>query len=90
MRARHLAVITVLLATGGSLYACSTTPGGPLGLIDRDDAEAPSESGAGSDGSVADTSTPIDGAEDGATVTDAEAGLLDAEADAATDADAGD
>jgi len=85
MRARHLAVIVMLLAYGGALYACSSTPGGPLGLIDHDDAAPPRESGAGSDTSTADTSPPApEDASEGSTLeTDADAGTPDA--DAATD-----
>ena len=73
MRARHLALIVASLACGSALYACSTTPGGPLGLIDRDDAEPPSESGT--DTSTADTSTPADASE--ASAPDADAATAD-------------
>jgi plastocyanin len=82
MRARHLAAIIGSLACGGSSYAlsaCSSNPGGPLGLIDRDDSAPPSESGAGTDTSVTDTSTPDDARE---ASPGADAG--DADADAAT------
>ena len=84
MRARHLAVIVTTLACGSALYACSTTPGGPLGLIDRDDAEPPSETGAGSDTSTADTSTPADASEGSAPGTDADADTGAPAADSAT------
>lgn len=81
MRARRrLAVIVTSLALVGAIDACASTPGGPLGLIDRDDAAPPSESGAGSDTSTADTSTPADAGEGGAPDTDTGA----PDADAAT------
>lgn len=85
MRARHLALIVTSLAFGSALYACSTTPGGPLGLIDRDDAEPPNEAGSGSDTSTADTSTPADASDGSAPGTDA--GGPDADAATADEPD---
>jgi plastocyanin len=83
MRVRHVAAIVVSLACCGSLYllaACSSNPGGPLGLIDHDDSAPPRESGAGSDTSTADTSTPDDASE----ASPGDAARFDADADAAT------
>ena len=86
MRARRLAVVFapfMLLASAGALYACATTPGGPLGLIDRDDAEPPAESGADTstpDTSTPDTSSPFDAADGSAPATDADTGAPDADA----------
>jgi plastocyanin len=82
MRARHLAVVVVSLAFGGALHACQSVL--PVALIDRDDAEPPSdvEAGGGSDTSVPDTSTPVDASEESALGSDS--GAPDA-----PDADAG-
>ena len=89
MRARRLVVVISLVATGaGALYACATTPGGPLAPLDRDDSAT--GTGGESDGSVADTSTLADGPEDSAAAADAaDAAVVDA-ADAADAADAED
>jgi plastocyanin len=62
---RTFFVFASALALGTALYACSTTPGGPLGLIDHDDAALPNESGAGTDTGTADTSTVDDDASEG-------------------------
>lgn len=61
MNRRVLAVTVASLSLGSALYACSTTPGGPLGLIDHDDAAPPAETGT----STADTSAPQDDASEG-------------------------
>lgn len=89
MRARHLALLLTSLtslALGSALHACAVIP---VGLIDHDDAAPPSESGAGSDTSTADTSppTPEDASEGSAPGTDA---APDADADADADAETAD
>jgi hypothetical protein len=89
MRARRLVVVISLVATGGVLYACATTPGGPLAPLDRDDVDSATGSGGGNDGSVADGSTLADGPEDSA-AADADAGAAVDAADAADAADAPD
>lgn len=85
MRAHGLAFVFapfVMLASGTALDACSTTPGGPLGLIDHDDAALPAESGAAADTGTADTSLPADAA-----VPDADAAAPDADAATADEPD---
>jgi plastocyanin len=84
MNRRVLAFMVASLSCGGVLHACSTTPGGPLGLIDHDDAAPPTESGAGSDTSIADTSAPDDASE-GSTGQDT--GAPDADAATADEPD---
>lgn len=84
MNRRVLALMVASLSCAGVLHACSTTPGGPLGLIDHDDAAPPIESGAGSDTSIADTSSPDDASE-GSTGQDT--GAPDADAATADEPD---
>ena len=84
-RALALTLTVASLSFGGTLDACSTTPGGPLGLIDHDDAAPPIESGPGSDTSTADTSLPDDASEGGAPGQDT--GAPDADAATADEPD---